>query len=363
MKKPKITISGGFPGGIIGIRQPNGEYPRIVANNDEVFFSGIYIDGSNKFLEYIIIENVLDNGVTINGDNNILDHIISRYNSGSGFAIYGNFNTFNYCYSYRNCGTNVLLIKADGFSIFGETNNVFNYCFAWDNSNSGFNYERINNSSELSFLHCGSWNNGNIFVFTGKYDYDSGNPLDKNLRTIQKIMENDPNFVSNYYNKKYSTDNAYLDGYTLEKWISQVRPILEGNGFTLGHRNNTQGIEVKRNLVYCIAFDHNAGGFIDNYIHRYNAFITNCVSFNNGINYKLPYTFTKWSNNWSWGTRNKDQINEAPTKNPNNNIHPSNINTILKSIYTVRNQIIKAVISNMFPDGINFDNAINNLKE
>ena len=44
------------------------------------------------------------------------------------------------------------------------------------------------------------------------------------------------------------------------------------------------------------------------------------------------------------------------------NINPV-ILAILKSIYTVRNQIIKAVISNMFPDGINFDNAINNLKE
>ena len=44
-----ITISGQLPGGIIGVRQSNGEYPRINFINRNVYISGINILGSNKF--------------------------------------------------------------------------------------------------------------------------------------------------------------------------------------------------------------------------------------------------------------------------------------------------------------------------
>ena len=95
----KISISGQLPGGIIGKRQPNGEYPRInfaKKKYKELSF-GFIISGSNKFIEYIIIENSPNNGISLTGDNNILDHVISRYNYGSGFIIKGNFNSLNYC--------------------------------------------------------------------------------------------------------------------------------------------------------------------------------------------------------------------------------------------------------------------------
>ena len=187
--KSSISISGTIPGGIIGIRQSNGEYPRIKFTKKyyyyDDFLPGINIYGSNKFIEYMIIENSPNYGMSIIGVNNILDHVISRHNYGSGFNVFGNFNTLNYCYAYRNCYANKNSVNGDGFYIFGELNNIFNYCFAWDNANSGFNYARTFNSSELSYLHSGSWNNGNVNVFTGKYDYDNGNSLDKNLWTIQ----------------------------------------------------------------------------------------------------------------------------------------------------------------------------------
>ena len=170
-------------------------------------------------------------------------------------------------------------------------------------------------------------------------------------------MESDPNFVSNYYNKKYNIDNAFLDGLTVKEWIAKIGPKLDGNGFTFGNGNSSQSIDVKRNALYCISFDHKSGGFIDNFKHKYNAYVISCVSFNNGINFKLPYTFSKWSNNWSWGTKNKDQINKVTTKTPNN------INTAQRLIYSVRDQIVKAVSANMFPDGVNFDNSINRLIE
>ena len=355
-----ILIGGQLPGGIIGIRQANGDYPRINFVKKEgiiELFSSFNVYGSNKFIEYIIIENTPNFGISIVGNNNIFDHVISRYNYGSGFAVYGDFNTFNYCYSYRNCDTKISSQKPDGFYIQGEVNNVFNYCFAWDNANSGFNYARILNSSELSYLHSGSWNNGNINVFTGKYDYDNGSPLDKNLWTIKDIMESDPSFVSNYYNKKYNIDNAKLEGISVKEWIAKVSPILDGNGFTFGNQNSSQSIEVKRNALYCVVFDQKEGGFVDNYNHKYNAYMANCVVFNNGINYRLPYTFSKWIDNWSWNSKNKDQLNKVTTKKPNNE------NNAQRSLYSVRDQIIKAVYANMFPDGVNFDNAILRLKE
>ena len=158
-------------------------------------------------------------------------------------------------------------------------------------------------------------------------------------------MESDENFASNYYNKKYNIDDAKIDGINVNEWIARISPSIEGNGFTFGNRNYSQSIDVKRNALYCITFDHKAGGFIDNFYHKYNAFITNCVSFNNGINYRLPYTFSKWSNNWSWNSKNIDQINTVTTKKPNNE------NTAQRSIYSVRDQIIKAVSANMVPDG------------
>ena len=354
-----LLLDGDPPGGIIGIRQSNGEYPRIhfVQEETKDLINGIYLF-SNKFIEYMIIENSLNDGIVIIGDNNILDHVISRYNYGSGFLSFGDFNTFNYCYSYRNFDGTIFSVEADGFKISGEFNNVFNYCFAWDNGNSGFNYVRSLNSSDLSYLHSGSWNNGNIDVFTGRYDYDNGKPLDKNLWTIQEIIKSDPNFVSNYYNKKYNVENAYIGRLLVDSWTAFIEPKMEGNGITFGNRNSSQSIDVKRNSFYNVVFDHKSGGFIDNFNHRYNAFVTDCVSFNNNINYRLTYTFSRWLNNWSWGSNNKDQLNDnVQTKEPNNPFSAQ------RSSYSVRDQIIRSVTANMFPDGINFDKTITSLRE
>ena len=107
-----LILAGKFPGGIIGIRQPNGEYPRIHFEKTDILdiYGGILIEGSNKFIEYIIIENAVSYGVIIFGDNNILDHVISRYNYGSGFIVFGDFNSFNYCYAYRNCDAIVYIM-------------------------------------------------------------------------------------------------------------------------------------------------------------------------------------------------------------------------------------------------------------
>ena len=57
------------------------------------------------------------------------------------------------------------------------------------------------------------------------------------------------------------------------------------------------------------------------------------------------------------GSFNKDKLDKVIAKKP------SNTNTAEKLIYSVRDQIVKAVSSNMFPDGVNFDSVINRLNE
>ena len=174
-------------------------------------------------------------------------------------------------------------------------------------------------------------------------------------------MESDPSFENNYYNKKYNIDNAHIEGHPAKNWTTKVETkiILDGNGFILGNANRFQGIDVKRNVLYCIAFENKDGGFIDNYDnHKYDVYMTNCVSFNNHINYRLPYTFTKWSDNWSLDSINDDRFNS-------NNITakiPTNTNSAQRIIYSARDQIIKSVFANMFPDNVSFDSLISGLK-
>ena len=151
-----LLIRGNFTGGIMGVRQHNGEYPRINfvhSNKVKPSLNGVIILASNIIIRFMIIENSLSSGFVVIGDNNIFDNVISRYNNGPGILILGSFNIFNYCHSYRNCEASLLSVTGDGFKIYGDGDNGFYYCFAWDNSNSGFNYAGFSNYSEISYIH------------------------------------------------------------------------------------------------------------------------------------------------------------------------------------------------------------------
>ena len=80
-----------------------------------------------------------------------------------------------------------------------------NNCYSWDNLGYGYKMHIL---SELTLTHSASWNNGNPNVFTGEYDYDNKNPLDKNLETIQDLINSDPNFEKNYNSKNFNIDNG-----------------------------------------------------------------------------------------------------------------------------------------------------------
>ena len=75
------------------------------------------------------------------------------------------------------------------------------------------------------------------------------------------------------------------------------------------------------------------------------------------MNYELPFMFSKWSNNWSWDSKEEDNFgNEMEIK------RPDDANSAKKNFYSVRDQITKAVYANQFPEDINFDKVIKSLK-
>ena len=362
--KKTIGLIGTKEGGIIGKQQSNGQYPRIDfknARNAGSTARGFTINGSNQFIKYLIIENSGDNGIYIAGSKNIIDHVITRYNNDTGIQISNGAksNQLNYCYSYRNVDVGTFGGNADGFAPkLQASDNIFNYCFAWDNSDDGwdsYDYEG-QASTTVSYLHCGCWNNGNPDVFTGKYDYDNGKVLDKGLWTIQQLIASDSKFESNYNNKKFSISNAKINGMTAENWIAQAHEEMNGNGFKFGSKYTPQNTSIKRTAEYSVAFDHKAKGFDNNGSKKITGYFSNCVSFNNLINYKLPYTFSKWSNNWSWNPIDVDQYSQSQTLKT-----PKDKNAAIKKFYAVRDAIIQNCRHNIFNDKVNFDNAIKSL--
>ena len=353
----------GISGDIIGKKQPNGGYP--VINFQKVRDNGSFISlnilGSSKSLKYLIIENSGSHGLKVSGHNNNFDYIITRYNQYAGIYIsrtaYS--NTFNYCYSYRNCDLKGNGLNGSGFYSYGASNNVFNNCFSWDNSNNGFSSSSHENfSSSLTFKHSACWNNGNSDIFSGKYDFDNGKPLDKNMLSIQNIINSDINFETNYKYKNFNIDNAKIDGKSADEWLEKTKSRISGNGFQFGFPTTPSSFDIKRIADKCVAFENKGKGFDNNYSKRYAGYFSNCVSFKNGINYQLPYIFEKWSNNWSWGAIQTEKIDIKETVK-----QPGNIISSEKSFTSIKNMIIKRVYDNEFPDNINFDGSIMSLKE
>ena len=361
-----LSVTGTMSGGIIGIQQSNGEYPILNFQEQrdstiENYNSGIDLVGSNKIIRNIIVENAGLYGIFVNGQRNVIDHTIVRYNGYSGIYLSSecNTNTFNFIYSYRNFNFLDEYSKTEGFTIQnGAINNIFSFCFAWDNSHNGFgfnNFRGKNRNGSQTYAHSASWNNGNINVFSGKYDFDNGKPLDKNLWTIQKIMKSDKNFENNYKNHKFDL-NAEINSKPAIEYFAYYYNNEDGNGFNFGDEKNEPTSSDIKIADYCIAFDNKGKGFNNNKSTQFTASFTNCVGFNNKMNYDLPYYFSKWLNNWSWGSNEEDILGEELfLKNPGN-IKSSN-----KMFNSVKEQIIEAVNSNIIPDNITFEKAIKSL--
>mgnify|MGYP006873024035 FL=1 len=269
-------------------------------------------------------------------------------------------NTLNYCYSYRNIDVPTYGANADGFAPkLGASQTVFNYCFAWDNSDDGWDsYDKEgDNSATVSYLHSACWNNGNPDVFNGKYDYDNKWTLDKNMRTIQYLMSSDANYESNFNNRKFAiSSSAKIYGIKYSDWLAKAEGEMNGNGFKFGSKTTQKSSSVKRTADYSIAFDHKSKGFDNNNSEQCTGYITNCASFNNNINYQLPYTFAKWSNNWSWNPIKADQSKQSQTLKT-----PKDKNAATKAVYAIRDKIFSNCRANKFDDSVNFDSVIKGL--
>ena len=362
--KCQVQLSGTKEGGLVGMKQPNGQYPSLnfkKVRNEKKKLGGVRISGSNQFVKYLIIEFAGNKGIWITGYKNTVDHVICRYNDASGIQIShgADSNTINYAYCYRNCDVAGHGGGADGFSPkLTAKNNVFNYCYAWDNSDDGWDaYDKEGDvTNSIVINHSACWNNGNVDIFTGKYDYENGKPLDKNLWTIEQLIDSDKDFENNYNNKKFSLSNGKINGEKAEDWVNSAMTEMNPNGFKFGSSLTPKDPSIIRSCDYCAAFNHRGKGFDNNNSQNCTGYFTNCVSFKNNINYQLPYTFAKWSNNWSWSALKNEQksMNEILKT-------PSNTQSAEKNFYSVRDQIIKTVEENKFPDTINFDNVIKGL--
>ena len=329
-----------------------------------VYISGISHTGSNKLIKYLIIENAGTIGVYISGQKNTYDHVITRYNGQSGIYLSPetNLNTFNYCYSYRNFHFLENRLVADGFTIeIGGISNTFNNCFAWENSQNGFGYyywDGKNKNGELTYTHSASWNNGNIDVFSGKYDFENGKQLDKNMWTIQQILKSDENFENNYNKRIFNLDDAEINSKPAYEYFDEYNKEDGGNGFNFGNEKNEQSSINKRVVDYCVSFDHKSKGFNSNRSKDFTGLFSNTVGFSNNMNFNLPYSLVKWSNNWGWDSKAEDIFDlDVYVK------EPEDMKSSKKNFYAVRDQIMKAVYENKFPENINFDKVIKSLSE
>jgi hypothetical protein len=358
-----IMITGKKAGGIIGIKQKNGEYPRINFKNAEdikFYSSGIIISGNNQQIKNLIIENSKGNGISIFGGQNLLEHVITRYNQHNGIRIWDNAinNTFNYCYSYRNMDIETNGEFGNGFAFYSGTTNTFNYCFAFDNSNSGFRYyQDINDTVLTIFSHCASWNNGNPKTFTGEYDHMNKRKLDTNMLTVQELIKTDNSYEFSYDNLEEFTTYGSINGIYIDEWLKQVDKFMVGNGIQFGAKTSNGNPNVDRIAESCVSFDNKQNGFDNNYSKDSTAKFSNCVSFNNNINYALPFKFIKWSNNWSWRAKEMDQKDMDKVI-----FRPVDQDASTKQFYQIREAIINTLFNNKFDDSLNFDMVINNLK-
>ena len=114
------------------------------------------------------------------------------------------------------------------------------------------------------------------------------------MRTVQYLMSSDPKYESNFNNRKFAiSSTAKINGMKYTDWMAKAEGEMNGNGFKFGSKTTQKSTSVKRTADFSIAFNHKSKGFDNNNSEKCTGYITNFVSFNNNINYQLPYTFAK----------------------------------------------------------------------
>ncbi len=338
------------------------------AVEDSIWKQGIYIRGSGYIIKDLIIQNAPGTGVKLLGEkacNNIMENLILRYNDGKGIGISNKAanNTVKNCYAYRNCDVVTCGNNGDGFTIpanAGSGNKLIN-CFAWENSDDGF--DLFGTYEEVRIENCYAWHNGDPNVYTGKYDYDNGKPLDEQLHLVKLFMQYDQNFKTNYEsgnfklpqgkfimvapdNSHYQKEDLYLT--TAEDFIGD-HWSGNPNGFKLGSKDSAFGPKldrnVKRYMKNCVVFDHKDKGFDKNGA-AFSFEIENGFAFDNRrANYMLDgCEINKFSNVFS-----VDGIDYLPQGLNTNTLTDEQFISVKKEIYKDVETINKTVNSNQIP--------------
>lgn len=369
----------GNPVKIVGVKQDDGTYPvldfssfrnstigikgpNLKASGDSNV--GVRITGSYYTLENLIIQKAGDNGVQIKGDNanhNTLNNCIVRYNNDAGVQITGgaSYNTMRFVYSYRNCDIYSLGGNADGFApkLGAETGNTFYGCYAWDNSDDGWDsYDKSSSgyTMDLSYEECACWNNGNPDVFTGKYDFEKGNPLDTDLYMIELICAQDSDFASNYNKGNFSLPtesfiNTSSGKISLSKWTGSEYGG-NPNGFKFGSAYTNKSSE--RTVKNCLSFEHGKKGF-DNNNSTVNASFENCVSFDNGYNYYIPtFKVSSAENVKGFDGSSKDKLPSGVSVSTPSSSEESSIRS---KVEATRKEIVSMCDSNVIPGEVYFN--------
>jgi hypothetical protein len=206
-------------------------------------------------------------------------------------------------------------------------------------------------------MHSASWNNGNLDVFIGKYDFDNNWPLDKNLYSIRHMVAGDFDFERNYNNRIFNPYTTKIFSFRVSDWLDLAEKSVTSSGFTFGSKTTEKSADVKKTADFSIAFDHKSIGFDNNDSGQCTGYISNCAAFKNKINYQLPYTFATWTNNWSWLPSSSDQFKQDQTlKTPIDKEESTN------ATYAIRDKIVFNCRANKFDDSANFDEIIKGLK-
>lgn len=254
-------------------------------------------EGCYWYLQGIEVTGAYNEGFRIvNGSHNTFDRCVAHHNGGSGFSMsFGHekpgeplpnpdgekaaWNTFVNCDSYNNFdwwtvngGVPAAGTNADGFAVKQGSGrgNRFIGCRAWNNSDDAWDLYECGHAVEMT--DCWAWHTGHREDHVDMYADRTGGSL------------------------------------TEEVWAG------DGNGFKMGGgcldisgrecRAYSKGTHLLRN---CISFDNAKKGFDQNN-HPMGAWIENCLSFGNGINFQF------WKENTEgtgWVLRNNISMNGA----------------------------------------------------
>jgi hypothetical protein len=367
---------------IIGVTQADGSSPSLdfTSFRDSVKSSGssgtgIQISGSGYSFENIIIEKAPDCGIRIKGSGSgkcFFKNCVFRYNNNSGISITssGANNTLIGVDSYRNGDlVQKLGADADGFSVklSAGTNNYFYNCRAWDNSDDG--WDSYDNGTpyigDVYYIECVAWNNGNPDVFTGEYDYNNGNVLDKDLLYVEAILDSDADFETKYNNREVTSwPNVTVSLYSTSQTYDTIHSSGWGgnpNGFKFGSADTPSSSY--RYVKNCIAFDHfdnihqsPAKGYDQNSgSAKYD--IINGLSFDNAQNYWMDKmtALSQSGQALGFGGTYEDTTNESLTITAPDEAEQERLRAV---VHQYRDEIRELVYSDIIP-GVRLCNVFN----